>query len=27
MVAITDNIIPHEKHFYDKPCTNYFLES
>jgi len=25
MVAITDNIIPHEKHFYDKPCTNYFL--
>ena len=27
MVAITDNIIPHEKHFYDKHCTNYFLES
>lgn len=27
MVAITDNIIPHEKHFYDKPCTNYFLGS
>lgn len=25
MVAITDNIIPHEKHFYDKFCTNYFL--
>ena len=25
MVAITDNIIPHEKHFYDKACTNYFL--
>ncbi len=27
MVAITDNIIPHEKHFYDKPCTQYFLGS
>jgi glycosyltransferase involved in cell wall biosynthesis len=27
MIAITDNIIPHEKHFYDKPCTNYFLGS
>jgi len=27
MVAITDNIIPHEKHFYDKPCTHYFLGS
>ncbi len=27
MIAITDNIIPHEKHFYDKPFTNYFLGS
>ncbi len=27
MVAITDNIIPHEKHFYDKPFTKYFLKS
>lgn len=25
MVAIADNIYPHEKHFYDKPCTNYFV--
>lgn len=24
-VAITDNIIPHEKHFYDTPFTRYFL--
>jgi len=27
MVAIADNIYPHEKHFYDKPCTNYFVNS
>ena len=27
MVAISDNIYPHEKHFYDKPCTNYFVNS
>ena len=27
MVAITDNIIPHEKHFYDKTCNQYFLGS
>lgn len=24
-IALTDNIVPHEKHFFDKPCTNYFL--
>jgi glycosyltransferase involved in cell wall biosynthesis len=24
-MAIADNIYPHEKHFYDKPCTNYFV--
>lgn len=27
MVSIADNIYPHEKHFYDKPCTNYFVNS
>lgn len=27
MVAIADNIYPHEKHFYDKPATNYFVNS
>ncbi|MDP1728312.1 MAG: glycosyltransferase [Bacteroidota bacterium] len=27
IVAITDNIIPHEKRFYDKSFTNYFLKS
>lgn len=27
MVAIADNIYPHEKHFYDKPCTDYFVNS
>lgn len=27
MVAIADNIYPHEKHFYDKPFTNYFVNS
>ncbi len=27
MVAIADNIYPHEKHFYDKVCTNYFINS
>lgn len=26
-VAIADNIHPHEKHFYDKPCTDYFTGS
>lgn len=26
-VALTDNIVPHEKHFYDKICNNYFLNS
>lgn len=26
MLAITDNIIPHEKRFYDKSFTNYFLK-
>ena len=25
VVAIADNIIPHEKHFFDKPFTKYFL--
>lgn len=25
LLAITDNIIPHEQHFYDKPFTRYFL--
>lgn len=24
-VAIADNIYPHEKHFYDNVCTNYFV--
>lgn len=24
-VAITDNIIPHERHFFDEPLTRYFL--
>ncbi len=27
ILAITDNIIPHEKRFYDKSFTNYFLKS
>ena len=27
LVAITDNIYPHEKHFYDGICTNYFVKS
>lgn len=27
MVAIADNIYPHEKHFYDQICTNYFVKS
>jgi D-inositol-3-phosphate glycosyltransferase len=27
MVSIADNIYPHEKHFYDKACTNYFVNS
>ena len=25
VLAITDNIIPHERHFFDKPLTEYFL--
>ena len=25
VLAITDNIVPHEKKFFDKPFTNYFL--
>lgn len=25
LVTIADNIHPHEKHFYDKICTNYFI--
>ena len=25
VMAITDNIIPHERHFFDKPLTKYFL--
>ena len=25
VLAITDNIIPHEKHFFDKPLTKWFL--
>ena len=25
IIAITDNIIPHEKHFYDTPFSRYFL--
>ena len=27
LVAIADNIYPHEKHFYDQACTNYFVHS
>jgi glycosyltransferase involved in cell wall biosynthesis len=27
VMAIADNIYPHEKHFYDKVCTNYFVNS
>lgn len=27
VLAITDNIVPHEKRFFDKPFTNYFLNS
>ena len=27
VVAIADNIYPHEKHFYDNICTNYFVKS
>ncbi len=27
VVAIADNIYPHEKHFYDNICTNYFVNS
>ncbi len=27
VLAITDNIIPHEKRFFDKPFTHYFLNS
>jgi glycosyltransferase involved in cell wall biosynthesis len=27
ILAITDNIVPHEKKFFDKPFTNYFLNS
>ncbi|MBC7426787.1 MAG: glycosyltransferase [Bacteroidia bacterium] len=27
IVAITDNVLPHEKHFYDKPFTKYFLSA
>jgi D-inositol-3-phosphate glycosyltransferase len=27
LVAIADNIYPHEKHFYDQACTNYFVNS
>lgn len=26
-VALADNIVPHEGHFYDKPCTHYFLKA
>lgn len=25
-VVLSDNIVPHEKHFYDKKCTNFFLK-
>lgn len=25
VVALADNIVPHERHFYDVPCTKYFL--
>jgi hypothetical protein len=27
ILAITDNIIPHEKKFFDSTLTNYFLNS
>lgn len=27
VIALTDNIIPHEGHFFDKACTGYFLRS
>lgn len=27
LLAIADNIYPHEKHFYDNVCTNYFVNS
>ena len=27
VIAITDNIVPHEKRFFDKPFTNYFLNA
>lgn len=27
VIALSDNIIPHESHFYDKICTSYFLKS
>lgn len=27
LMAIADNIYPHEKHFYDKACTKYFVNS
>ena len=27
VVALTDNIVPHEEHFYDHALTNYFLKS
>lgn len=26
VLAITDNIVPHERHFYDRPLTRYFLD-
>lgn len=27
VIALADNIVPHEKHFYDRACTNYFLKA
>ncbi len=27
IIAITDNIVPHEQHFYDRPATQYFLKT
>jgi len=27
VIAITDNVIPHERHFFDTPLTRYFLSS
>jgi glycosyltransferase involved in cell wall biosynthesis len=27
IVCIADNVIPHEKHFYDKICTQYFVKN